>query len=125
MSEVVASTRDPVADIVRINLRAFRDAMGLTQEQAAAISGLPIDSIRRWETKGGIKLGALVRLAEVYKRDIGHFSMKEPPKIEVQKPRIALVQISDDVDPEIMEQIQELMLKANKETRPAKKKGKK
>lgn len=124
MGEVVGKTRDPVNDIVRDNLKTFREAAGLTQEQAAALAGVPIDSLRRWENKGGIKVAALMNLAEVYGRQVDHFSMRKPPEVEAPMHRVALMQIDKNVDPDIIRRIQKLIDEANGTTRDAKK-GKK
>jgi transcriptional regulator with XRE-family HTH domain len=108
-------------DIIKDNLQRFREECGLTQEQVAVLADVPVDSLRRWESKGGIKPAALSKLAEIYGRQVDHFMTKTPPKVEVPQHRVALVQISDDVDPEIIRKIQKLIDQANATVRDFKK----
>lgn len=45
----MAKSADPRDEIVRVNLKKFREEAGLIQAEAAELSGIPIDNLRRYE----------------------------------------------------------------------------
>ena len=75
-SVVPAWRQDPVHAGRR--LRAIREAAGLTQLQLAGVSGLPHESLSRWETGSWVPLGRNVtRLAQVLGVDPARFVSRE------------------------------------------------
>jgi transcriptional regulator with XRE-family HTH domain len=53
--------------LISLRLRQARLNAGLNQEEAAAISGISIRTIRRSESKGTNSLSTLLTLCEIYK----------------------------------------------------------
>lgn len=59
----------------------FRGQAGLSQAEAADLSGVPLDALRRYETgiSAAIPYSVVAKLAEAYGRATDHFNMPEPP----------------------------------------------
>jgi transcriptional regulator with XRE-family HTH domain len=124
MAQVVAKTRDPMNEIVRRNLKRFREEAGLTTEKVAAFTGISIDSLRRYESGGsGVSYDVLAKLADVYGHSLDDFRMENPPKADLKhRPGIAFMQLEGvDVDPDLLAKIQKLVDEANRTTRGEKK----
>ena len=68
-------------EIVLQNLKNFRAEAKLTQEDAAQLSGVPIDNLRRYENGKTQKIpGAVLKsLAEIYGHTVEHFFQEKPP----------------------------------------------
>lgn len=127
MNQGMAKTRDPMRDVIRKNLRVFREEAKLTAEKVASFTGIPIDSLRRWESgKTTPPVAALSRLAEVYGHDMKDFTLENPPKPNLKaRPGIALIELDGvAVDPEQMLRLQRLVEDINQTTRGLKKAGK-
>ena len=77
----MGKTRDPQEEVIRRNLARFRDEAELSQAQAADLSGVPLDNLRRYE-KGdsGVPATVLKLLADVYGHRVDDFYAVEPPK---------------------------------------------
>lgn len=123
----MAKTRDPITEIVRVNLRRFREEVGLTTEKVAAFTGISIDSLRRYEA-GGVAAphSVLVKLAPVYGHGIGDFDLENPPKADLTKrPGVATMLLEGvDVDPADQVRLQQLVDEINQKTREKKKRNK-
>ena len=74
-------------EIVRINLKRFREESKLSQADASDLSGVPVDAIRRYE--GGITAvvpgTVLKQLADVYGHPVDHFWESHPPPAKVEE----------------------------------------
>ena len=124
MPQLMAKPHNPVLETVQKNLRRFRLEAELTVEQAAAFTGLSIDSLRRWEQKPQrVPLEALIKLAEIYGHPIDHFHNENPPKADLKhRPAVALIELpGTKANPELMAKIQKLIVEANNESRGLKK----
>jgi transcriptional regulator with XRE-family HTH domain len=124
MAQVVAKTRDPMNEIVRKNLRRFREEAKLTAEKVAAFAGISIDSLRRYEAGGsGVPYDVLAKLADIYGHSLDDFRLENPPRADLKRrPAIALMQLEGvEVDPELLAKIQKLVDEANRDTRGEKK----
>ena len=72
-----------MAELIRSNLVRLRDRAGLTQAEAADVSGVPVDNLRRYESgKSGIDAATLKKIADAYGRPVDHFYMAEPPDVD-------------------------------------------
>lgn len=84
MIAVMSEPRTPKAwtdedQILFRNLVTFREAVGLTQEQAALFSGVSIDNIRRYEQeRSKPHLNMIRALAQTYGRTIAEFFEAAP-----------------------------------------------
>jgi len=125
MEEVVARTRDPErarkAEIVRENLKLFREAAGLTQQEAALLTEESIDNIRRWEARGGIKSIEISKLAKVYKRTVEQITTEQDrTKItKLKRPEVAYTAITG-LSAETMKKVADYIAKVGGEFREIK-----
>lgn len=115
-------------DIVRTNLQKFRDDAGLTSEEASRLSGVNIDSLRRYESgRSGVPAEVLFRLARIYGRQMEDFYNESPPKADpVNLPMFhawARTDAMDDYAEKKYREIQELIEKANADVRSHKRKS--
>lgn len=87
---------DPAAEIIRTNLRRFREDVGLSQPEAADLGGLAVDALRRYENgRSRINFTDLQTLARLYGRGIEEFYQTDPkapatppvPPVYILKPR--------------------------------------
>lgn len=83
MPQPMARTRDPMNDVVTKNLQAFRIEAGFTSEEASRMSGVNIDSLRRYESGRSSPPGDVIRkLARIYGRTMDDFYEEHPPKAD-------------------------------------------
>jgi transcriptional regulator with XRE-family HTH domain len=111
-------------DLVRKNLKKFRDEAGMTTEQAAQISKLSVDNIRRYESgKSGVPSEVLRRLAVIYGHSMDDFFLEAPPKARLtERPVFHLMTMpGTEVDQKKFRELQDMIDKANAEMRPKKK----
>lgn len=71
---------DAAEDILRQNLKRFREECGLSQTEAADEIGILVESLRRYE-QGRRRVDAMLlpKLAECYGRELAHFYLADPP----------------------------------------------
>lgn len=79
----MGKTRDPQEETIQKNLAKFREEAELSQAQAADLSGVPLDNLRRYE-KGasGVPATVLKMLADVYGHRVDDFYAIDPPKAD-------------------------------------------
>lgn len=124
MPQLMAKAHDPVLEIIRKNLRRFREEADLTVEVVAGFADLSIDSLRRWERKTQkVPIDALVKLGEIYGHSIADFHNPNPPKADLKhRPAVAYKQLpGTHISPEMHAKIQRVMEEANNESRGLKK----
>jgi transcriptional regulator with XRE-family HTH domain len=124
----MTKTRDPQGELFRRNLIAFRSEAGLSQTNLADLSGIGIDSIRKYEAgTNSLSATAIATLAKVLGRSPGDFYAEHPPKRgEGQAPPVYFLrtlpgaEIDEEVDREIRKQLDlanERMMKKRKSRR--------
>lgn len=77
----MAPREDPQDELIRANLRRFREEVGLSQPDAAARIGIALDYLAKIE-RGARKVpkaSLLKRFAEAYGHTLDHFLQKSPP----------------------------------------------
>lgn len=119
----MARTRDPQNDLIRRNLCEFRKGAKLTTEQAAQLSGVSIDNLRRYESgKSGVPADVIRRLAPIYGHTMEDFFLESPPAPNLSaRPHFHLSVLPGvDVDRAQYEKLKAIVDKANSETRPHK-----
>jgi transcriptional regulator with XRE-family HTH domain len=114
-------------DIVRKNLQAFRDEAGLTSEEASRMSGVNIDSLRRYESgRSGVPGEVIRKLARIYGRTMDDFYEESPPKADPAALPLFHAWARQDAMDEYAEkkyrEIQQMIEKANLDVRLHKKK---
>ena len=123
MAQVVARTRNPVNDVVVANLKKFRDAVGMTTEQAAQHAKLSLDSLRRWEAGGTMPHAEALRaLGKIYGHTMDDFYLESPPPANlVDRVEIQLMTLPGvDVPKELLDGIQKKLDEANEKLREIK-----
>lgn len=106
-------TRDRRSELVVKNLKRFRDEAGLTQEQAAIASGVPLDRLRSWES-GKVKHPAgdlLHLLAQIYGHVVDDFYQEDPPKPDFTNRVGVYLGGLPDEDAEIVAELREYVVK--------------
>ena len=117
---------DPLEEVVRRNVIAFREEAGLSQADAADVSGVPVYNLSRYERGETRNIPATVLhvLAEAYGRNVGDFYEPDPPppaKLE-ERPAIFLRSRPDTaIDQEVYEKVMRAVRDANAELRAKKK----
>lgn len=103
------------------NLVKFRKAAGLSQDQAALASGVPVDNLRRYENQVNVPGPmALKALCEIYGHTVDDAYMVDPPPPRDSiKPTflLKLMPGAEDVDPELYKRLAAMVAKANEEMR--------
>jgi transcriptional regulator with XRE-family HTH domain len=125
MLEVMAASKDSPREVVRRNLVRFREAAGLSQAQAADLSGVPVYNLVRYESGKTQKVpfDALARLAPVYGHTTDHFMLEKPPAGSTEKVVVYYkVAPNEEIDDDIRAQIEREMVKWNREIRFRRKK---
>lgn len=117
MAQVMAKTHDPETEIVRKNLRRFRDEAGMTTDAAAQASGVSVDNIRRYEGGGsGVPASVLKVLGEVYGHTMEDFFSVAPPKANLgARPHFFLRTLPGvEVDEKTHRELQDIIDRANR-----------
>jgi transcriptional regulator with XRE-family HTH domain len=126
MPQLMAGPKDPPGEVVRRNLVRFREAVGLSQAQAAEQSGVPVYNLVRYENGKTQKVPhtVLAQLAPVYGHTTDHFSLEKPPPANVSDRPIVYYKVApgEHIDDDIRAQIEREMMKWNKELRFRRKK---
>lgn len=113
---VMASPRDSESETVRKNLNHYRLRAGLTQEEASQISGVAVDSIRRYEGgKMGASAASLRAIAKVYGCRMEDFYDPARPEPDLtNRPVIFLRTLPGvTIDHGVMGELEKLVEKAN------------
>ena len=116
----VARTRDPMNDLIRKNLKAFRLEADMSTDAAAQASGIPLDNLRRYETGGsGVPSDVLFKLAEIYGHDVADFAMEHPPKANLSGRPVFHLRTTPgvDVDEKEYRRLQDIIAKTNADIR--------
>lgn len=124
----MASPRDPEAEVVRRNLLHYRTKAALTQEEASQISGVSVDSIRRYEAgKMGASASSLRALAKIYGCRMEDFYDEAQPAPDLaNRPVIYLRTLPGvQLEPDVIADLEKLVEKANVMARTKKKMTKK
>jgi transcriptional regulator with XRE-family HTH domain len=121
--ESAPRSRDPRSEIVIRNLRSFRAAVGMSQDDAATASGVPIDNLRRYES-GTVTppAHALLSLGEIYGHTVEHFFQSEPPQAKLEdRPMVFFRALPGVVpDAELMAKVEKVISQVNTEFRERK-----
>jgi transcriptional regulator with XRE-family HTH domain len=115
----MANPREPDYEIVRRNLRRFREEAEFSQAEAAEFSGVPIDNLRRYESGKTEKVPAtvLAELGHIYGHRMEDFFESDPPKAKLdQRPTFALrTRPGAKVDAKVLKMLEDLIEKANRD----------
>jgi transcriptional regulator with XRE-family HTH domain len=113
-------------ETVKQNLVKFREEAGLTQADAAELSGVPVDNLRRYESGGtrNVPGTVLAALAKAYGHAVDDFFLDEPPPARLEEaPTIFLrTRPNVEVPAEKMRALQEQVDRVNREIRHRRKK---
>lgn len=105
---------------IRNNLKKFRIEAGMSTDEAAQASGIPVDNLRRYETGGsGVPSEVLFKLAEIYGHSVDDFAMESPPKANLSNRPMFHLRTTPgmDIDDKMYDWLQEQIAKANVEVR--------
>lgn len=113
----MGKTRNPENEIVRQNLKRFREEAKMTTDAAAQASGISVDNIRRYEGGGsGVPANVLKALGEVYGHAMEDFFAVSPPKANLgARPHFFLRTLPGvDVDEKQHRRLQEIIDEVNR-----------
>lgn len=117
----MAKPQDPLDEIVRMNLKKFREEAGYSQTTAAEMSGVNLDNLRRYESgdTATVPGAVLHRLAPVYGHAVDHFFSDEPPPAKLEEaPAIFLrTRPGVEIDTGAMRKLQKIVDDVNKDVR--------
>lgn len=126
--QAMARTRDVDNEVVCKNLRAFRAAAGMSQDEASSASNVSIDNLRRYES-GTVTApaAALLRLGEIYGHAMEDFFSDHPPAAKLdERPVLFLRSLPGvEVDREFLDKAHKVIAQVNAEFRERKKTAKK
>lgn len=116
MLYLVTKPTDLKKEILAANLRKFREAAGMSQQDASFAGQFPLDNLRRYE-QGTSSPGVFVleQLAAIYGHDMGDFFNPEPPPAKLRERSPVLLRVvpgmEDDISSDGMERIQATIAK--------------
>lgn len=117
----MAKPLDPEAEIVRANLIKFREEAKLSQADAANLSGVALDNLRRYESGAvtAIPSKVLRDLAQVYGHAMDDFYLESPPRANLLEAPHYFLQSRPGtiVDPEVDAEIRAAVKRANEKVR--------
>lgn len=123
----MAKAVDPEAEIVRKNLLAFREEAKLSQAEAADLSGVALDNLRRYESGAVVTIpsNVLRQLAQAYGHAMEDFYVEDPPPAKLADAPVFFLRTRPgaDVDADVYAEIKTAIENANKKVRG--KKGRK
>lgn len=123
----MGKTRDLQEETILNNLKRFREEVELSQAQAADLSGVPLDNLRRYE-KGdsGVPATVLKQLADVYGHKVDDFYRDDPPKADrAEVPAYFLRTFPGmELDPDLHRKVLRFISEVNAEARSRKPKRK-
>lgn len=100
-------------EIIQINVKKFREAMGMSQEELAHEAGVTIDAVRSWDQKKRTpERPSMSRLAKVFGLRLDDFSSEDPPMPE-PVPRVS-VKIRGHVGPEFEAEVNNFVVNINR-----------
>lgn len=121
-----AKPPDPLDEVVRGNLKKFREEADISQAESAELAGIPIDNLRRYENgvTGTVPGTVLRQLAKVYGHAVDDFFEKSPPPARLEDRPVFFLRTRPgvEVDFETHARLQEIIDKANREVRTRRKK---
>jgi len=122
----MAKPPDPIDEIVRGNLKKFREEAELTQSAAADLTGIAIDNLRRYENGvTGTVPGTVLRvLAKAYGHSVDDFFEAHPPPASPEDRPVFFLRTRPgvEIDHEAHRKLQEIVDKVNREVKPRRKK---
>src|SRR5512139_2294896 len=122
----MAKIADPHDEIVRINLKKFREEASLSQAEAAELAGVPIDNLRRYENgiTSNVPGVVLYQLAKAYGHAVDDFHQLNPPPAKLEDRPVFFLRMRPgvDIDPDTISRLQDVIEKANKDLRTKRKK---
>jgi transcriptional regulator with XRE-family HTH domain len=125
----MTKTRDPQAELFRRNLIAFRNESGLSQQQLADLSGVGVDSIRKYESgTNSVTATVIANFARVFGRSPGDFYEESPPPRgeHAKAPPVFFLRTlpGADIDEATFRELQQKIDEANERVRKRKARGK-
>ncbi len=121
----MAAPKDPNDEIFRRNLVGFRDDANLSQADAAELSGVAIDNLRRYESGKTAKVPSdvLSKLAKVYGHTVEDFYLPNPPKAKLEERPVFFLRTlpGAKIDQKVFAELLAVIEKANRDTRKTKK----
>lgn len=118
----VAKTPDPMDELVRQNLKKFREEAGLNQSDAAELSGVAIDNLRRYESGKTVNVPATVvaALCRVYGHSMDDVFLAHPPPAKLEEAPAVFLRTRPGVEVprELMEKLQADVDKVNRQVKP-------
>lgn len=122
----MAKITDPHDEIVRINLKKFREEASLSQAEAAEMAGVPIDNLRRYENgvTSNVPGVVLFQLSKIYGHAVDDFHQLNPPPAKLDDRPVFFLRTRPgvDIDPDTLAKLHEVIDKANRELRTKRKK---
>lgn len=126
LQQTMAKPADPLDEIVRGNLKKFREEAQISQAESAELSGIPIDNLRRYENgvTGTVPGTVLKQLAKVYGHSVDDFFDRSPPPARLEDRPVFFLRTRPgvEVDAETHQRLQDIIDKANREVRTRRKK---
>lgn len=117
---------DPLDEIVRSNLKRFREEARYTQTESAELSGVNLDNLRRYESGETVTVPGTVlqRLAPVYGHEVGDFFLPDPPAGKIEEaPAIFLrTRPGVEIDTATIRKLQKIIDDTNRDVRLKRKK---
>lgn len=118
---VMTKAADTEAELVRSNLVKFREEAELSQAEAADLSGVALDNLRRYETGTTTTIpGVVLRgLALAYGHAMEDFYLEEPPPARLGEAPVFFLRTRPgvDIDQDIYDEIRVAIDNANKKVR--------
>lgn len=122
----MAKPADPLDEIVRSNLKKFREDAEISQAEAAELSGIPVYNLVRYENgvTSTVPGTALRQLAKVYGHAVDDFFEPNPPAARLEERPIWWLRTTPgvEVDAEMHRDLQKTIDKANAAVRSRRKK---
>lgn len=112
---------EPLDEIVRANLKIFREEAELRQADAAELSGVPIDNLRRYELgiTSTVPGTALRLLSVIYGHMVDDFFQRDPPPPRLDDRPVFFLRTHPgvEVDADLLRKLQAMVDAANNEIR--------
>ena len=121
----MAKPEDPEDVICRRNMVVFREAAGMSQADAADLSGIALDNLRRYESgKTSTVPGPVVAaLAKAYGHTMEDFYNPNPPKAQLQNAPVFFLKTRPgaEIDEKKYAELVAVIEAANKDSRSKRK----
>lgn len=113
--------KDALDAIVRANLKKFRELAGLSQVDAAELSGVNLDNLRRYESgkTEAVPGTVLSKLSAVYGHSVGDFFSDQPPPARLDEAPVVFLRTRPgvEIDADMIVRLQKIVDDANREIR--------